>query len=102
MRANILRNEEDSSVTLGFADKIRRIEVTDTWGDGVKLVSKKLNGVCKHRTGKKLYPVRMEFHLKDGRYVLQTQYCCINKQAVLVGWLEDYFSDEKCSELAFR
>lgn len=102
MKPSVLYNPEDGTVTLGFADKIRCIEVTDTWGDGKKLVSKNRNGVCRHRTGRKLYPVRMEFWLNNGRYNLQTQYCCINKQAQLVGWLEDYFSDEKCSQLAFR
>ena len=101
MNSMVFYDRRNSRVTLHFAGRVEFIEVTDTWGDGKKLVSKKLNGACKHRTGKKLYPVRMEFHLGNHGYGLQRQYCCRNKQAVLIGWLSDWFSEEKCSELAF-
>ena len=100
MKATV--SDKGDKVTLTFAGKTKEIEVTDTWNDGRKLVSKNLNGVCRHRTGKKLYPVRMEFRLTGERYFLQTQYCCINRQATLNGWLEDCLSDEKSSELTLR
>lgn len=107
-KPSVLYNREDGTITLGFMGKVRRLEVRDIWGDGKKLETINLVGVCRHRTGKKLYPVRLDFYL-DKRsdlesriYHLEGQYSCINRQARLVDWLEDYLGEDTCVHLTQR